>query len=706
MPRQHQILDTLFLLGLQFLVPTHAQIEPAIVANKPCPAGCTSHGNCNGETGLCECRFGFGGPDCSTRLLPACHSAPDLATSIPGYGHLFPKNCYCLRQLVNSACPRSTFQDPSQCPYFQFWDWKETRCYVLKTLAAQEEDPFQFVDFPPPEPYVLQNGDVLVGLERCPGRCSGRGWCVKKGVEDTYTCRCHGFYEGEACETPLNQHCYRNCSGRGTCSGGFCHCQPPYWGLGCTRSKAYVAETWLPHPTKLKIYVYDLPERVSYRKPWHDEPALLDTMYLAELLFMEQLLGDWSVRTENPWEANLFVLPTYTIYYTGNIGFPAKHFANVFNYVRSNYPFWNLTGGRNHVAFATNDRGCCDLYKLARSNPELQHPIKVVHFSQTSDPALEAAFREFKRLAVHQTSGGAEGEAMEEDGGGTVMQELPEALVRFRGFPPYTLEALRMEREPCFRPEQDVAVPNYLERGWIGRLQEAYAYDREGNAVHRDKQRPYLFYFNGYSKPDMAYSGGVRQGLLSMYHNLTRGDVAINPGCCTAEYMLQSRFCLCPLGYGWGIRLTQAMQSGCVPVIVQDHTYSAFWDLLPYEKFSVRINRHNLHRLFDLLDAVTPEQLKDLQKGLADYHSEKRVDTSEAVKSQALPLEVAWLLMVAMVPMRNHALAVELSQRGCGIVGNKACNIRASLLAPIGPLNPSHQDFLYVTYFYGNSDFT
>lgn len=33
------------------------------------------------------------GADCSTRLLPACHLAADLPTSIPQFGHFFHKNC-------------------------------------------------------------------------------------------------------------------------------------------------------------------------------------------------------------------------------------------------------------------------------------------------------------------------------------------------------------------------------------------------------------------------------------------------------------------------------------------------------------------------------------------------------------------------------------------------------------------------------------
>ncbi|GFR41595.1 hypothetical protein Agub_g2319 [Astrephomene gubernaculifera] len=647
-----------------------AKNEPATVSNKECPIGCTKHGNCNGETGECECRFGFGGPDCGQRLMPACHNAPDLNTSLPAYGHFYPKNCHCLKQLARAACPPSYTTDPYSCPYYQFWAWKHTSCYVIKDLPESEQlslppdgptdpryqwrrglfnesavaeggDPYQFEDAPAaPSPYELPDGTLLLPIDKCPQRCSGRGWCsTVRDRPGEVQCNCQGFYGGSSCEQPQGQHCYLNCSGRGECHGGYCHCQPGYWGLGCGRSRAYRGESWLPHPTKLRVYVYDLPEHVAYKRPWHDPPALLDTMYLAEVSFMESLLGDWGVRTENPWEANLFVINAYTIYYTGNIGFPGKHFSSVFSYVRSRYPFWNMTGGRNHVAVATNDRGCCDLYKLGK--PELQNPIKLVHFAQVgrhgrtghghSDPALEAAAREFRRLGGggHHHSGGVE----EEDGmlgqqGGAAaaaaegQEDMGGERVRFRGLPAFNLESLRMEREPCFRPEQDVAIPNYLNRGWLQHLNQSYQYPEQpgGRVLHRKRERPYLFYFHGYSKPDMAYSGGVRQGLLALFGNTTRPDVAINKGITGADAMLSSRFCLAPLGYGWGIRLTQAMHTGCVPVIVQDHTYSAFWDVVPYEKFAVRINRHNLHRLFDLLDAVTPEQLEELQQGLADYH--------------------------------------------------------------------------------------
>ena len=35
--------------------------------------------------------------------------------------------------------------------------------------------------------------------------------------------------------------------------------------------------------------------------------------------------------------------------------------------------------------------------------------------------------------------------------------------------------------------------------------------------------------------------------------------------------MHASLFCLAPTGSGWGVRLKQALMSGCIPVIIDDH---------------------------------------------------------------------------------------------------------------------------------------
>ena len=39
---------------------------------KECAPGCTRLGNCNAQTGECECPYGRAGPACEVLLLPAC----------------------------------------------------------------------------------------------------------------------------------------------------------------------------------------------------------------------------------------------------------------------------------------------------------------------------------------------------------------------------------------------------------------------------------------------------------------------------------------------------------------------------------------------------------------------------------------------------------------------------------------------------------
>jgi hypothetical protein len=85
-------------------------------------------------------------------------------------------------------------------------------------------------------------------------------------------------------------------------------------------------------------------------------PTGHDPTYIAYKGFMAGLLHDWTVRTENPWEANLFYVPALTYAYSSNTGDVVEHLRRVMGWVRDAHPFFNRTAGRDHFMWLPNDR--------------------------------------------------------------------------------------------------------------------------------------------------------------------------------------------------------------------------------------------------------------------------------------------------------------------------------------------------------------
>lgn len=67
------------------------------------------------------------------------------------------------------------------------------------------------------------------------------------------------------------------------------------------------------------------------------------------------------------------------------------------------------------------------------------------------------------------------------------------------------------------------------------------------------------------------------------------------------------------------MRLAQAMMVGCVPVVVQEHVFQPFEDLLPYEDFSLRLDNGDLPRIREILQGISDEQYARLLQGVLRY---------------------------------------------------------------------------------------
>ena len=86
---------------LWFIVLLALASASASLAQKKCHRDCIKRGNCNAETGKCECPFGRTGEACEQDLLPACRATLDS----PAYcGHVSLKSCDCIRQCHSYVC--------------------------------------------------------------------------------------------------------------------------------------------------------------------------------------------------------------------------------------------------------------------------------------------------------------------------------------------------------------------------------------------------------------------------------------------------------------------------------------------------------------------------------------------------------------------------------------------------------------------------
>ncbi|GFR42337.1 hypothetical protein Agub_g3245, partial [Astrephomene gubernaculifera] len=585
--------------------------------DKTCDKECTSHGNCNKELGECECPFGLTGPSCQSPTLPACRTT--LRPGAPIFlGRSVPRNCHCYRQLLRATClpsnsssPSSTATPSSRCASHTVSLWGALTCFehtsqpeeqqlselperlddpayrwqrgvVTRRVAegggaAAEQEAEEVRDFEPlAKPPSHDHLRFAVALSKCPNRCSDQGVCrlVGAGGSGPPTCYCQPGFAGPDCSQPApSPLCPNDCGGRGTCVGGFCKCKPPYWGIGCGRSKAFEPvkdSVSYPYYPALKIYMYDVPMGIAGPQQFDDGDTDVYIIYQAFMRFMEAFLADTGgVRTENPHEANLFYIPTFAYYVTANLGDPTAAVARAVDWVADKFPFFKRSGGKDHFVVLTSDRGGCYL----KAMPQTENLIRLVHFGLERPNITDMG-----------------------------------PLVQNREY-------------GCFKSSRDVVLaPFFKPKATLVREVHAQL-EQPGGAEKLMEKKDVLFFFSGdvrHHEPE--YSGGVRQALSALLSKTTYPDVVFKAGfqpMSAGEYedlLARAKFCLAPYGHGWGIRLTHALMHACVPVIIQDKVRQPFEDLLHYPDFSVRVSKADIPRIVEILRAVPQEDVLRMMK--------------------------------------------------------------------------------------------
>ncbi|KAL4434418.1 hypothetical protein ABPG75_000859 [Micractinium tetrahymenae] len=472
--------------------PAHSESRRERPGPPVCHPDCSKYGVCS-EDNHCRCPFGRVGKACEVDFLGPCRQTPQ---SDAHCDMVATRSCECLRRCREFFCLGTPSTDKGRVCHNNdtaLETLQDRPCFTREGLPPEE----QHSRFPEPgednvkcykgdhegaeelpcSEAAVHRRDVTRPLSACPSECNMRGYCMKLTDEQAPYCHCDRGYTGEACEKEEGV-CYKNCSGHGKCIDQFCHCKPPYFSIGCTRSTVYPAYYSIPSPVSFQIYMYELDTSWAYEHQQFPAWKNHDPIYTAYQQFLDQFLNS-SFRTEDPSAANLFYIPMFAYSYSSNTGQASNHLNAVIHHVKHAYPWWNRTDGLDHFFWVPKDRGACDL------TGDALNAIKVTHFGL---------------MATEENHG--------------------------------TLPPLGHPRYGCCNPHRDVVAPPFFDYGgdWSKNTQEMGLQE-----LLEGKTR--LFFFAGeVLHDDLTYSGAARQIL----HNLTKewADPSFEVGACWVKHLV------------------------------------------------------------------------------------------------------------------------------------------------------------------------
>ncbi|CAA2992555.1 probable glycosyltransferase At5g25310 [Olea europaea subsp. europaea] len=158
-----------------------------------------------------------------------------------------------------------------------------------------------------------------------------------------------------------------------------------------------------------------------------------------------------------------------------------------------------------------------------------------------------------------------------------------------------------------FNPKKDVSLPEIHLFG--GKVPSKLLHPPPFNS-----SRPYLAFFaggvHGPIRPILLQHWKGQDSDIRVYEYLSENQDYY-------DFMLQSRFCLCPSGYEVASpRIVESIYTECIPVILSDHYVLPFSDVLRWEAFSIQVDVSKIARLKEILLAVSQDEYLRLKEGL------------------------------------------------------------------------------------------
>ncbi|GAX80495.1 hypothetical protein CEUSTIGMA_g7933.t1 [Chlamydomonas eustigma] len=621
--------------------------EPAPRGSKQCPGNCSSVGNCNYDTGLCDCPAGWTGLDCGTLFLrpctnrdrstgdaPASHvdlNGRDLDWTVPGWKasrcagvcDTETGECYCDGNL--GRIPAPTGSPPGTQPIRQGRMLPDF-CQPHKTPLGEEV------------PWTHSN--------RRMDPYGPQGWCM--AVKPDHFCGCYlDGSHGNLCELRHEAVCANQCSGHGVCERGFCKCDNGWYGTDCMRkiagsvmeagslpnrpwlrTVAAIAPEALPESTTTPpqsnpreeqrrplIFVYDLPPEYNARmlqyrgnrpacvyRYWNEENAVLQqrsNLYGLETYMHETLLQS-KHRTFDPEKADYFYVPVYytclihPIYsqadmpwYPGPLKLRCLQASNLLlklkRYIEATYPYWNRSQGKDHIWLALHDEGACWFPTEIYENS-----VILTHWGRTDlDHQSNTAYsRDNYSMPLSHP------------------EWMPEDWRKIH------------QGHACFTPGKDLVLPSFK---WPAHYQHSPLIGAT------PMKRDILLFFKGDVglRREAWYSRGIRQrlhrlsqqqGWRTKYNIWIGASEEIGDG--YSVFLARSKFCLVAPGDGWSSRAEDAMLHGCIPVIIMDEVQTIYETLLNWPSFSIRMNERDLDKLPEILLSVSGEKVAKMHRSI------------------------------------------------------------------------------------------
>ena len=426
--------------------------------------------------------------------------------------------------------------------------------------------------------------------------CNRRGFCVQ-GV-----CACHTGWSGLDCAHPHDARVPRLLGGGGGDDGG---------GGGGGLSSSTGSRGGLiggeGDAVGVRIYVYpmgiemgQLARGARGTSARRRHPFGTDELFLTRLL--EDTTGRGAARTTDPESADLYFVPAMLSHgVAGSGGCTRTALRLAAHYVRTAFPYWARSGGRDHVFFLPGDEGSCNLDGELGARPILMSHWGLLGSASAMGRSAgrEREFDDAEGIAsrlrngqycysphkdvvvpawtavrpASSVTGGSRGRGRDHDGGSrgsrrARLDPLPPRSASAQDDATVLDLAVRADHDPSRRS----AFLLLHADGKLGKPSAAAARRRPSTRANRSAT------LRSPPRAADAFSQGVLPELVRHYGSTSEPSARVRllARSVSSDEWRRAKFCLAPSGAGWstggGMRLvTLLLVHGCVPLIAQPY---------------------------------------------------------------------------------------------------------------------------------------